>query len=171
MPYICLFSGERIHPGPSLPTSKWIPSPQPHFFTRHLAPLLLAAPILKISVDHTPLSYHSPLFLPISLARVATGFLYPSCHAWGPHLILIRKWEQLQGVSLCPFPFPRLFAVGKWGEQRRFPTSHRMEQSFQALCAPSYPLAFSRGWIKLLSRAGILSVFWTVVYGITNKLL
>lgn len=102
---------------------------------------------------HTPLSYHSPLFLPISLAQAATGFLYPSCHAWGQHLILIRRWGQLQGVSLCPFPFPRLFAMGKWGKQRRFPISHRTEQSFQALCAPSYPLAFSRGWIKLLSGA------------------
>lgn len=76
MPYICLFSGEKIHPGPFLPTSKWwIPSPQPHFFTRHLTFLLLVNPILKISINHTHLlAITVPCFCPPALPRLLLAF-------------------------------------------------------------------------------------------------
>lgn len=67
------YNCDALHlPGPFLPTSKWILSPQPHFFTKHWTPLLLAAPILRTSVDHTHLSVL--YFCPSALSRLLLAF-------------------------------------------------------------------------------------------------
>lgn len=169
--YICLFSGDRTHPGPFLPTFKWILPPQPYFFPWHLTSLHLAAAILKTSViTHTPLSYQGPL---ISRHQPQTGSKWLSLSfVLEQHSSLRRWWQQLHGVSIRSFASPSLVVAGKWDEPRRFSTSLRVQKSFQALCASSYPLAFSRGWITLQSGTrNFLPIFWTIMYGITKKLL
>lgn len=101
-----------------------------------------------------PLSAPTVLyFCPSALPSLALVFFILQAMLGGSILFWLGSEDSYREFPCCPFPFPKLFAVGKWGEQRRFPTSHRTEQSFQALCAPSYPLDFSRGWIKSLSRA------------------
>lgn len=110
--YICLFSGDRTHPGPFLPTFKWILPPQPYFFPWHLTSLHLAAAILKTSViTHTPLSYQGPL---ISRHQPQTGRKWLSLSfVLEQHSSLRRWWQQLHGVSIRSFASPSLVVAGK----------------------------------------------------------
>lgn len=148
MPYICLFSGDRIHPGPFLPTSI---SSAP-FLYQTLNSLAPCSSHFKGQCR--PLSATTVLyFCPSALPSLVLVFFILQAMLGGSILFWLGSEDSYRDFPCCPFPFPKLFAVGKWGEQRKFPTSHRMEQSFQALCALSYPLDFSRGWIKSLSRA------------------